>query len=87
MLRTGDKKAAALTLIGDAGKGAIAVLLAAWAAQPFPAGLFQPISVQQVAVRYYSGVLLTRRWGVVLKSVTLPAARRSAGLPEVEITM
>lgn len=31
MLRTGDKKAAALTLIGDAGKGAIAVLLAAWA--------------------------------------------------------
>jgi glycerol-3-phosphate acyltransferase PlsY len=30
MLRTGDKKAAALTLIGDAGKGAIAVLLAAW---------------------------------------------------------
>lgn len=32
MLRTGDKKAAALTLIGDAGKGAIAVLLAAWVA-------------------------------------------------------
>lgn len=31
MLRTGDKKAAALTLTGDAGKGAIAVLLAAWA--------------------------------------------------------
>lgn len=35
VLRTGHKSAAALTLAGDAAKGAAAVLLAAWAAQAY----------------------------------------------------
>lgn len=35
VLRTGRKSAAALTLAGDAAKGAIAVLLAAWASQTY----------------------------------------------------
>ena len=39
VLRTGNKLAAALTLIGDAGKGAAAVLIARWAVGPDAAQL------------------------------------------------
>ncbi|MDJ0627881.1 MAG: glycerol-3-phosphate 1-O-acyltransferase PlsY [Rhodobacter sp.] len=39
VLRTGNKLAAALTLIGDAGKGAVAVLLARWLVGESAAGI------------------------------------------------
>ncbi len=42
MLRTGRKSAAALTLIGDALKGAIAVLLARWATEIFGLPVYTP---------------------------------------------
>ena len=45
VLRTGSKAAAALTLIGDAAKGAIALWLARWLAPEFGVGEITPAAV------------------------------------------
>jgi glycerol-3-phosphate acyltransferase PlsY len=56
VLRTGRKAAAALTLVGDAGKGLVAVLLARWIANRHGTGLDDPV-LAAVALAAFLGHL------------------------------